>query len=92
MRKVLFIAAAILPMLSFGLLPPLYETLAEFKALINDERLPQALQSGEAITGIQKEDDTFTVTTNKSTLRVKVIHDPTKLMGPGKFHLEFPNG
>ena len=45
MKKMLFIMSIALPSISFSLLPPLYDTLAEFKSLINDDRLPQSLDS-----------------------------------------------
>lgn len=89
MKKFIFVLALMVPALNQGLLPPLYETLAEFKSLINDDRLPQSLQSGEAIISIKKQEDNFIVTTNKSQLVVRIVHEKTQMIGPAKFHLEF---
>ena len=92
MKKILLSLALILPTLTHAVLPPLYSTLDEFKSLVNDERLPKALDSGEAIIDIRKSsDDSFLITTNKHTLKIKIIRDPQKLMGPSKFHLDFPS-
>lgn len=89
MKKSLLLALTLLPSLSYALLPPLYESIAAFKSLVNDERLADSLQSGEAIIRIDKGDDFFTIMTNKSTLRVNIVHDRSQLMGPAQFHLEF---
>lgn len=89
MKKFILSLMLIAPTLSYGVLPPLYSTLDEFKALINDERLPKALDSGEAIIDIRKTNDSFLITTNKHTLRVNIVRDPSKLMGPAQFHLDF---
>lgn len=89
MKKILLSFVVTLPTLCFGLLPPLYETVGEFKSLINDERLTHVLQSGEAVMSIIRENDSFVITTNKSVLVVKIIPQATKLMGPAKYTLEF---
>lgn len=74
----------------FSILPPLYHTLAEFKSLIDSPDLTRLLQSGEAIVSITREENnTFVVLTNKHTMGVDVVFEPTKLIGPAKFHLVF---
>lgn len=74
----------------FSLLPPLYHTLNEFKAIVEAPELTTQLQSGEAIISIAREDNrTFVVLTNKHKLIVDVVEEPTKLIGPAKFHLVF---
>lgn len=90
MKKISIFIALALTAPSYALLPPLYESLAEFKALINDERLPGALDSGELIVDIKKDGDDFVVTTNKRAIRVQVVREETHLIGPGKFHFDFP--
>lgn len=89
MKKLLLTFFLVMPAINFGLLPPLYDTLNELKSLVNDERLPKALQSGEAIMSITRQADSFLVTTNKNTLVVKIITEPTRLIGPRQYHLEF---
>lgn len=71
-----------------ALLPPLYHTLAEFKAIVDDKMLLDKLESGEAIVSITRLDDgNFEVLTTKNKLSIEVVFDKTKLIGPGKFHL-----
>lgn len=70
-------------------LPPLYETLAEFKSLINSKELTERLNSGEAIMNITRNDKGFTVETNKHTLDVEVVYEPTGHPGPAHYHLVF---
>lgn len=89
MKKTLSLIAAVLTIPCSALLPPLYESLAEFKMLIDDKRLSESLDSSEAIMNIKKSDDMFVITTNKRSINVRIIHDPTHLVGPGKYHLEF---
>ena len=59
MKKKLFFLFTVFPSLVCGLLPPLYETLSEFKLLINDERLPKYLQSGDVLLSIERKDEKF---------------------------------
>lgn len=91
MKKAALLFFLVLAIPCEALLPPLYDSLAVFKSLINDERLPQSLDSGEAITDIKKVDETFVVTTNKRFITVKIVGEPTHLIGPRKYHLEFPH-
>lgn len=73
-----------------ALLPPLYLTLAEFKALVDDKRLTDNLTSGEGIVSIQRlENGNLQVLTTKHEMIVDVVFEPTEKIGPGKFHLEF---
>jgi hypothetical protein len=73
-----------------AILPPLYHTLAEFKAVIEAPELTQDLQSGEAILSITLDENAkFTVLTNKHKLVVDVVYEHTNKIGPAKFHLVF---
>jgi hypothetical protein len=90
MKTLIASLAIALPSIAFGLLPPLYESLAEFKSLINDERLPQSLDSGELILDVKKRDGSFIVTTNKRAIVITVVHEKSNVIGPAKFHLQFP--
>lgn len=73
----------------YAVLPPLYESVKEFKALLNDPRLTENLTSGEPILAIEKEYTDFTVTTNEHTMKVKVVYEEMARPGPNEFHLEF---
>ena len=71
-----------------ALLPPLYHTLAEFKAIVDDKQLVAKLESGEPIVSITRlEDGNFEVLTTKHKIIINVVFEKTQLIGPGKFHL-----
>jgi hypothetical protein len=73
----------------WALLPPLYHTLSEFKALLEDKQLTEKLTSGEAIISIELTDKSFTVMTNQHKLVVDIVFDKSETIGPAKFHLVF---
>lgn len=74
-----------------ALLPPLYQTSSEIKAIMADEQLGEKLQSGEVIEKIEKNDLGYLITTNKSQLQVRVAYEPTGHPGPAHYRLEFEN-
>lgn len=74
---------------AFGALPPLYQSIREYKALIESPELSQ-LGSAEMIKEIQRDETGFTVLSERKTLHVDVVYDPQDQPGPVKFHLEFP--
>lgn len=87
---------ALLSLLLFGsatsshaLLPPLYESIKEYKALLNDPRFVDNLTSGETILDIRREHNNFEVITNQHKLNVKIVYEPQGRPGPAQFHLEF---
>lgn len=74
---------------AFAALPPLYESINEYKALLTDSQLTHKLESGEIINAITRNETGFIIDTNKHRLTVKMIADPQKMPGPAKFHYEF---
>ena len=73
-----------------ALLPPLYESLHQFQAIINDPKLTENFQSGEAILSIEQGGDgTFVVKTNQHTLDVKVESLQLSVPGPGHYKVHF---
>lgn len=74
---------------SFAALPPLYQSIKEFKALLDDPKLTKNLSSGEMITEINKVDNDFEITTNKQKMNVRVVYQSQKQPGPAVFKLEF---
>lgn len=90
MKKTIASLCFIIPSMCSSLLPPLYESVAEFKSLINDEQLVKSLDSAEFITDIKKEKNFFLITTNTREIRVEVVYTKNQLMGPAVFHLTFP--
>lgn len=90
LRMWLLLAALIGPLSIQALLPPLYLTLAEFKAIIEDKKLLDKLSSGEAIVSIARgENNTYEILTTQHKIIVDVVFEKTQMIGPGKFHLEF---
>lgn len=73
----------------YAALPPLYETLKEFKSLIEDPRLENSFTSGEAIVKIERDEQGFIVSTNKRTIHVQVVYEPATMPGPEKYKLVF---
>lgn len=72
-----------------GALPPVYQSIKEYKALIESPELSQQLGSGEGITEIQRSGNGFLVKSFHKTLQVDVVFDPQDHPGPAKFHLVF---
>lgn len=92
MKKFIFLALLLgIAAKGEALLPPLYTTLNEFKALIEDPKLTEKLNSGEAIKLIKRTEKGFFVLTNKHILFVDVVPEETGLIGPAQFHLKFNN-
>lgn len=73
-----------------AVLPPLYETLAEYKALLENPQLARSLNSGEAIESIQRTDKQFLIITNKRVVTIDIIYEHQDFPGPRRFHFEFP--
>lgn len=75
----------------YSLLPPLYQGIAELKAILDDKKLGQELGSGEVILDIRKTDHGYLIVTNQNELMVQVIYQPNRFPGPAHFELEFKN-
>jgi len=70
-------------------LPPLYESLNEYKSLLNNPELAEKIGSGEPIKNIKRTENGFLVTGNRFTLNVDLIFEPQNHPGPSKFHFIF---
>ncbi len=84
LSRVLFISQA-----GFALLPPLYQTANEIKAILSDQQLGQKLQSGDVIMSIQKNKESYEVVTNTRKIQVDVIYQPANRPGPAQFVFKF---
>jgi hypothetical protein len=73
----------------FSALPPLFQNIAEIKAILIDKRLGQLLESGESIEEIKKVDDGYLIITNQHKLLAKVIYKPISRPGPAQFDIDF---
>lgn len=73
----------------FAVLPPLFEDIAEIKAILDDRKLGEMLGSGETIHLIKKIEKGYLILTNKHKLIVRVIYKPTNRPGPAQFEIQF---
>ncbi len=96
MKKLLIVSMLLIGLSHANLqaiLPPLYGSKAEFKALIEDSRLTEKFQSGEAIVSISRAGKSFTVVTTRNKMLVDVVPHIAQRerpwAGPAEFHLEF---
>lgn len=72
-----------------ALLPPLYESLNEYRALLNDQKLSQLFTSGEPIVSVVKNETGFVVTTTRHHVVVEVVYEKQNMPGPAKFHFVY---
>lgn len=70
-------------------LPPLYQSLVEYKRLLEEKELSKNLGSEEVIMEIKREEKGFRILTSKSALEVGIVYEPQDHPGPAKFHFIF---
>jgi hypothetical protein len=81
-------------MLIFALLlvmPPLWEDVAQLKAILNAPELGEHADAAAVVEGIDRTDSGWEIRTNKGDVKVRVISEPQAMPGPKKFSLEFAN-
>jgi len=77
------------PLFVEAALPPFYQSLNEYKALLTSQELAQKLGSAESIRDIERTENGFLVRTTRYMLNVEVVYDPPKQPGPSQFHFVF---
>lgn len=70
-------------------LPPLWQSVNEIKAILDDPELGVKLASGEMILKIKRSEEGWSIVTSRHYLAVRVIPQPQTMPGPAKFKLEF---
>lgn len=71
-------------------LPPLWESVREYKALLNSSKeLGEHLKPGDMINDIKRDESGFVITATHTTIKVDVVYEPIDNAGPAKFHLVF---
>jgi hypothetical protein len=70
-------------------LPPLYESLSEYKSLLGSEELSNKLGSAEGIQDVKRTEKGFRIATKKYNLDVDIVFEPQSQPGPAKFHFIF---
>lgn len=91
MKKFLIILALSVLMIPSveALLPPFYESLAEYKALLNNKELEENLGSGQWIEEITRNEKGFMIKTPKYVMHIDVVYKNTGKIGPAEFELKF---
>jgi hypothetical protein len=89
MRQLLFFVALAATTTVSALLPPVWQDVAELKAILNDSRLNQLLDSGESLQGIEKQPTGWLIRTDKSIVFATVHPEKQTMPGPEKFSIEF---
>ncbi len=83
--------ALLVPAGAHAALSPYWQSTKEFTAIVNDERVHDALKREERILSVAvTAPDTYEVRTGSCTLTVKIVDKPGKpgLMGPRQFDLD----
>jgi hypothetical protein len=70
-------------------LPPLWQNVAELKAIFADKNLGDHLDSGDAIIVIKKTEKGWLFVTNHHELPVHVINKDSTTPGPVQFDIEY---
>ena len=71
-------------------LSPFYQSIREIEAILDDQRVSEALDQGDPILSIGTTgDDVYEVRTSRCTLTITIVDVPgdPELMGPRKFDL-----
>ena len=89
MKRVLFVCALGLSAQVFGALPPLYQGVAELKAILEDKKLGERLDSAQIIQQIMRKEGGYEIRTQDYILGIDVIPLPNVKMGPQRFELHF---
>lgn len=89
MKKLLFCATLLFPLVVGAVLPPLYTSVDEIKGMLESPDLSKVVESGELIMKIVRTSNGFDIETNKSLVHVKVVPVPPKMPGPLTFTYEF---
>ena len=71
-----------------ALLPPYWQSAAEIKAIIEDQRVHDALKYEEPITSVSVTGDhTYELKTPRCSLPIKIVEKPASGPGPAQFEL-----
>lgn len=88
MKKLILLAVLCLHPLH-ALLPPLWESVSQIKAILSDESLKDYLDSAELIESITRVEDGYLLRTNHSQLRAEITAAPQMRPGPAVYKVRF---
>lgn len=91
MKKILAILFGCMSLSSSlsALLPPLYQSTAEIKAVLSDEKLSDVLQSGDLIMDIKRIDGGYLIVTNHREIEAQIVYKKNHSIGPAKFDVVY---
>lgn len=91
MKKLLLLISAYVVFngVAFGALPPLWQNVAEIKAILNDPKLGEFLSSADIIHEIKKSPQGWVIVTQREELSVEVVYQAASHPGPVPFTLIF---
>lgn len=72
-----------------ALLPPLYQSTAEIKAILSDEKLSEVLQSGDLIMDIKRTESGYLIITNHREVEAQIVYKKSHSIGPAKFDVVY---
>ena len=70
-------------------LPPVWQGIAEVKAIVSDPTLDKYLDSADILEGIYHTEEGWIIKTNRDELLVEVVPTPQSMPGPMHFELKF---
>ncbi len=89
MKKLLCILALI-PTFAFAALPPLYQSVNEFQAILESKELSVYFPAGESIQDIRRmSEELFVVQSEQRKVYVEIHYTPKQKVGPLQFQLVF---
>jgi hypothetical protein len=87
MKKILLLL--ITPFFTFAALAPLPQSLREIEAILTYPALSDFLPQSSSINEITKISDGYLIITDSHILKVTIVMDKQKRIGPKKFSLKF---
>lgn len=89
MKKFIFILLFLATTPAFAVLSPLYQSLREFKTLLDSPEIAANFSQGEQIEDIRRSKNSYIITTGEKQMVVDVVYTPSKKIGPAEFKLIF---
>lgn len=89
MNKLVVAALSLLAIPLSAVLPPVWQDVAEIKAVLTDPALTQHLDSAELIQSITRIEKGWEIHTNKQTVIAEIVPQPQSTPGPERFKVTF---
>lgn len=89
MKKLFAVALGLLSLPLSAVLPPVWQDVAEIKAVLTDPALTQYLDSAELIQSINRVEKGWEIHTSKQTVFAEIVPQPQSSPGPERFKVTF---